>query len=141
MTIHLNLLLINCYIILAGKPHNKAMHLHAIATLKVIIGTTHTDDPNAVHVDKDNNTIQANGKEGVGPLANGNAIDQSERNGEGALLAMESANQNTDVASGSGDNDTKKEEVCSGGEKVEWCMESISAVTKLLGGNGRIIFY
>lgn len=90
------------------------MHLHAIATLKVIIGTTHTDDPNAVHVDKDNNTIQANGKEALTPVTNGNAIDQDERNGDGVLLAVDGvANQNTDVASGSGDKDTKKEEVCS----------------------------
>ncbi|XP_048732813.1 sodium/potassium/calcium exchanger 2-like [Ostrea edulis] len=94
-----------------SKPHNKAMHLHAIATLKVIIGTTHTDDPNAVHVDKDNNTIQANGKEALTPVTNGNAIDQDERNGDGVLLAVDGvANQNTDVASGSGDKDTKKEE-------------------------------
>lgn len=88
-----------------GKPHNKAMHLHAIATLKVIIGTTHTDDPNTIQVDKDNNTIQANGKD---PVANGKAIDQNSTgnsDGDKVVLTVDgTAKQSTDTASGSGDN-------------------------------------
>lgn len=88
-----------------GKPHNKAMHLHAIATLKVIIGTTHTDDPNTIQVDKDNNTIQANGKD---PVANGKAIDQNNTgnsDGDKVVLTVDgTAKQSTDTASGSGDN-------------------------------------
>lgn len=81
------------------------MHLHAIATLKVIIGTTHTDDPNGIHVDKDNNTIQANGKE---PVANGKTIDQNgtgNSDGDKVVLTVDgTAKQSTETASGSGDN-------------------------------------
>ena len=81
------------------------MHLHAIATLKVIIGTTHTDDPNGIHVDKDNNTIQANGKE---PVANGKTIDQNgtgNTDGDKVVLTVDgTAKQSTETASGSGDN-------------------------------------
>ncbi|XP_062589037.1 sodium/potassium/calcium exchanger 2-like [Saccostrea cucullata] len=90
-----------------SKPHNKAMHLHAIATLKVIIGTTHTDDPNGVHVDKDNNTIQANGKDPGQPVANGRAIDQNNRAEDGVLLTVDGvAKQSPDTASGSEDRAT-----------------------------------
>lgn len=95
-----------------SKPHNKAMHLHAIATLKVIIGTTHTDDPNTIQVDKDNNTIQANGKDLV---ANGKAIDQNNTgnsDGDKVVLTVDgTAKQSTDTASGSGDNSHEVEQL------------------------------
>lgn len=50
----------------AVKVHENAMHLHAIATLKVVIGTTtptenEQNTPVANGVDKDNNKVQANG--------------------------------------------------------------------------------
>ncbi|OWF47736.1 sodium/potassium/calcium exchanger 2-like isoform X2 [Mizuhopecten yessoensis] len=49
-----------------AKVHENAMNLHAIATLKVVIGTTtptqnEEDSPVANGVDKDNNKVQSNG--------------------------------------------------------------------------------
>lgn len=77
------------------------MHLHAIATLKVIIGTTHTDDPNTIQVDKDNNTIQANGKDPVARDQN----NTGNSDGDKVVLTVDgTAKQSTDTASGSGDN-------------------------------------
>ncbi|XP_069137010.1 sodium/potassium/calcium exchanger 2-like isoform X1 [Argopecten irradians] len=68
-----------------SKVHENAMNLHAIATLKVVIGTTTpTQNEESGHVanglDKDNNKIQANGH-----VENGKPTDNTTTQGSGSV--------------------------------------------------------
>ncbi|KAK3098268.1 hypothetical protein FSP39_017749 [Pinctada imbricata] len=90
-----------------SKPHDKAMHLHAIATLKVVIGTTHTDDG---LIDKDNNMINvANGhvshdvKEVNGHLSPGNDSTTPSTNTETTLLSNDYTNNSRSGFHGNSD--------------------------------------